>query len=166
MRWSTMAVTPTSSHPGRGDARRATARTTLVSCSAAAIARPTSFPKSPGSFRLRPERLGARAGDLRLRASPHHVRLPIRAATRTAFEAYNEGRGVCRDFAHLAIALCRCMNIPARYCTGYLGDIGVPPWTRPWTSRVVRGVPRRPLVHVRRASQHAPHRAHPDRARP
>jgi transglutaminase-like putative cysteine protease len=38
-----------------------------------------------------------------------------------------EGIGVCRDFAHLAIALCRCMNVPARYCTGYLGDIGVPP---------------------------------------
>jgi transglutaminase-like putative cysteine protease len=46
--------------------------------------------------------------------------------TRTAWEAYNKGRGVCRDFAHLAIALCRCMNIPARYCTGYLGDIGIP----------------------------------------
>jgi hypothetical protein len=38
----------------------------------------------------------------------------------------HEGVGVCREFAHLAIALCRCMNIPARYCTGYLGDIGVP----------------------------------------
>jgi transglutaminase-like putative cysteine protease len=36
------------------------------------------------------------------------------------------GEGVCRDYAHLAIAFCRCMNIPARYCTGYLGDIGVP----------------------------------------
>jgi len=48
-------------------------------------------------------------------------------ATRTAFEAFNERVGVCRDYAHLAIALCRCMNIPARYCTGYLGDIGVPP---------------------------------------
>ena len=47
--------------------------------------------------------------------------------TRTAWEAYNEGRGVCRDYAHLAVAFCRCMNIPARYCTGYLGDIGVPP---------------------------------------
>ncbi len=46
--------------------------------------------------------------------------------TRTAWEAYNERVGVCRDFAHLAVALCRCMNIPARYCTGYLGDIGVP----------------------------------------
>jgi transglutaminase-like putative cysteine protease len=47
--------------------------------------------------------------------------------TRTAWEAYNERVGVCRDYAHLAIALCRCMNIPARYCTGYLGDIGMPP---------------------------------------
>lgn len=46
--------------------------------------------------------------------------------TMTAFEAYCEGRGVCRDYAHLAVAFCRCMNIPARYCTGYLGDIGVP----------------------------------------
>ena len=47
-------------------------------------------------------------------------------STRTAWEGFQEGRGVCRDFAHLAVALCRCMNIPARYCTGYLGDIGVP----------------------------------------
>jgi transglutaminase-like putative cysteine protease len=46
--------------------------------------------------------------------------------TRTAFEGHEEGIGVCRDFAHLAVALCRCMNVPARYCTGYLGDIGVP----------------------------------------
>ena len=48
-------------------------------------------------------------------------------STRTASEALNEARGVCRDFAHLAITLCRCLNIPARYCSGYLGDIGVPP---------------------------------------
>jgi transglutaminase-like putative cysteine protease len=47
--------------------------------------------------------------------------------TRTAWEAYIEGVGVCRDYAHLAIALCRCMNIPARYCTGYLGDYGTQP---------------------------------------
>ncbi len=52
-------------------------------------------------------------------------------ATRTAWETFNEGVGVCRDFAHLAVALCRCMNIPARYCTGYLGDIGVPPANEP-----------------------------------
>lgn len=49
------------------------------------------------------------------------------SATRTAWDGFREQRGVCRDFAHLAITLCRCMNIPARYCTGYLGDIGVPP---------------------------------------
>jgi transglutaminase-like putative cysteine protease len=47
--------------------------------------------------------------------------------TRTAWEAYNERVGVCRDFAHLAIAFLRCLNIPARYCTGYISDIGLPP---------------------------------------
>jgi transglutaminase-like putative cysteine protease len=51
----------------------------------------------------------------------HHAR-----CDRTASEGHEERVGVCRDFAHLAITLCRCMNIPARYCTGYLGDIGVP----------------------------------------
>lgn len=49
------------------------------------------------------------------------------SATKTACDVYRERRGVCRDYAHLAIAFCRCMNIPARYCTGYLGDIGIPP---------------------------------------
>ena len=48
-------------------------------------------------------------------------------STMSAWEVFNEGRGVCRDYAHLAIAFCRCLNFPARYCTGYLGDIGVPP---------------------------------------
>ncbi len=47
--------------------------------------------------------------------------------TKTAWEAFDERAGVCRDYAHLAISLCRCMNIPARYCTGYLGDIGIEP---------------------------------------
>jgi transglutaminase-like putative cysteine protease len=51
--------------------------------------------------------------------------------TKTAWEVYNERQGVCRDFAHLAITFCRCLNIPARYCTGYLGDIGVPPVDAP-----------------------------------
>ncbi len=50
-------------------------------------------------------------------------------ATRSASEAYHERIGVCRDYAHLAVAFCRCMNIPARYCTGYLGDMGtLPPY--------------------------------------
>jgi transglutaminase-like putative cysteine protease len=51
----------------------------------------------------------------------HHAR-----CDRTASEGHEERIGVCRDFAHLAVTLCRCMNIPARYCTGYPGDIGVP----------------------------------------
>ena len=51
--------------------------------------------------------------------------------TRSAFEGNEERVGVCRDFAHLAVALCRCMNIPARYCTGYLGDFGIPPSDSP-----------------------------------
>ena len=61
----------------------------------------------------------------------HHIEFGYRHArrTRTAWEAYNEGIGVCRDYAHLAIAFCRCLNIPARYCTGYLGDYGtLPPY--------------------------------------
>jgi transglutaminase-like putative cysteine protease len=48
-------------------------------------------------------------------------------STRTAGETLHEGIGVCRDYAHLAVTFCRCMNIPARYCTGYLSDIGTPP---------------------------------------
>jgi len=57
-----------------------------------------------------------------------HVRFGYEHARsdRTAWGAYQEKLGVCRDFAHLAVTLCRCLNIPARYCTGYLGDIGVP----------------------------------------
>jgi transglutaminase-like putative cysteine protease len=47
--------------------------------------------------------------------------------TKTAWETFQERTGVCRDYAHLAVAFCRCMNVPARYCTGYLPDIGVPP---------------------------------------
>jgi len=59
----------------------------------------------------------------------HHIAFGYEHArpTMTAWEVFNEGKGVCRDYAHLAITFCRCMNIPARYCTGYLGDIGMPP---------------------------------------
>ncbi|CAN5375340.1 transglutaminase family protein [soil metagenome] len=61
----------------------------------------------------------------------HHIKFGYEhaRATMTAFEVYNEGKGVCRDYAHLAVTFCRCMNIPARYCTGYLSDIGTP---KPW----------------------------------
>lgn len=58
-----------------------------------------------------------------------HIRFDYNQAraTRTAVEGFREQVGVCRDYTHLAVTLCRCMNIPARYCTGYLGDIGIPP---------------------------------------
>jgi len=58
----------------------------------------------------------------------HHIRFDYMQArpTKTAWDVYHEKVGVCRDYAHLAIALCRCMNIPARYCTGYLGDMDLP----------------------------------------
>ncbi len=51
----------------------------------------------------------------------------LSSATKTAAQVYQDRQGVCRDFAHLAVTLCRCLNIPARYCTGYLGDMGLPP---------------------------------------
>src|SRR5213595_1500086 len=59
----------------------------------------------------------------------NHVKFGYEMArpTKTASEVHVERAGVCRDFAHLAVTFCRCMNIPARYVTGYLGDIGVPP---------------------------------------
>lgn len=74
-----------------------------------------------------------------------HIRFDYKdaRATRTALEAWQERKGVCRDYTHLAITFCRAMNIPARYCTGYLGDIGMPPpyppgdfaaWMEVWLS--------------------------------
>lgn len=59
----------------------------------------------------------------------HHIHFGYEFArsTKTAWQVYHERRGVCRDFAHLAVTLCRAVNIPARYCTGYISDIGVPP---------------------------------------
>lgn len=67
----------------------------------------------------------------RVQAIIDHVHAHVRfsyaeaSSTRTAYQTWVEGRGVCRDFAHLAIAFCRCLNIPARYINGHLGDIGV-----------------------------------------
>lgn len=57
-----------------------------------------------------------------------HIRFDYMQArsTRSAFEVYHERVGVCRDYAHLALTFCRCLNIPARYINGHLGDIGVP----------------------------------------
>ena len=73
-------------------------------------------------------------------------------ANRTALDVFRERTGVCRDYMHLAITFCRSLNIPARYCTGYLGDIGVPPSSAPmdfsaWFEVYLRG----PMVRLRRA---------------
>jgi len=75
---------------------------------------------------------GSTPGWARVQAITDHVHRHITfshadaSPDKTAYDAWVDGRGVCRDYAHLAVAFCRCMNIPARYCTGYLGDIGVP----------------------------------------
>ena len=69
---------------------------------------------------------GCGSGRSAIRTQSYRLRLRARPTT-TAWEVFNEGKGICRDYAHLAIAFCRCMNIPARYFTGYLGDIGMPP---------------------------------------
>jgi len=63
----------------------------------------------------------------------HHIQFGYQYARpdKTAWNGYQERNGVCRDYAHLALTLCRCMNIPARYCTGYLGDIGIAPVDAP-----------------------------------
>ena len=85
--------------------------------------------------------------------------------TMTSWEVFNEGKGVCRDYAHLAITFCRCMNIPARYCTGYLGDIGVPPpmarWISPAGLRPIWAVGGTPLTRATTA----PNRPRANRAR-
>ena len=85
----------------------------------------------------------------------------------TARRLLERRAGVCRDFALLVTAFCRALNIPARYTFGYLPDIAVEPPDTPmdfhaWT----RGVHRRPLVHLRRAAQHAARRARRGRLRP
>ena len=78
-----------------------------------------------------------------------------------------ERLGVCRDFAHLAVTLCRAMNIPARYCTGYISDVGLPPPYAPMDfCRMVRSLPGRHLADLRSAQQCAAHRPRADGARP
>ena len=69
---------------------------------------------------------------------------------KSAHDVYEQRTGVCRDFAHLALTFCRCMGIPARYCTGYMGDIGIPPDPAPmdfsgWFEAYLSGQ----LVHLR-----------------
>ena len=116
--------------PSGGPAPRASSspKRRWCSCWEVDTARRTRCPRSPGTpFSKAPLGWG------RVQAICDFVHQHIQfgyefaSPTKTAWEVFNERKGVCRDFAHLAITLCRCMNIPARYCTGYLGDIGRPP---------------------------------------
>ena len=75
--------------------------------------------------------VGTSPGHLRLRPPSHRVRLRARPDYGRPGKPSRKV-GVCRDYAHLAVAFCRCMNIPARYCTGYLGDMGTEPPTSRW----------------------------------
>ena len=85
--------------------------------------------------------------------------------TKTAWDTHAEGRGVCRDFAHLAITLCRCMNVPARYCTGYLATSACRPIRSRWISAPGSKSFSAAAVHLRRPPQHTADRPHPDGAR-
>ena len=87
--------------------------------------------------------------------------------TRTAAEVYAEKKGVCRDYAHLAVAFCRAMNIPARYCTGYISDIGLVPPFGPGRFRGLDGgLSRRPLARLRSTQQRAAQGPRADGLRP
>src|SRR5271166_5816800 len=94
---------------------------------AAAIARPTVSARSHGTYfgEVRPGCGRVQAICDFVHGHIHFDYMQARS-TRTGLEAFHERIGVCRDFAHLAVTLCRCLNIPARYINGHLGDIGVP----------------------------------------
>ncbi len=122
------AVNQTSWRPTRGNGLWMACPTTCSRiCWAVAIATPRNCPIRPGRCSET-----SSGGWQRVQAIcdyvHHHIEFGYHHARgdRTAAEGHEERIGVCRDFAHLAVSLCRCMNIPARYCTGYLGDIGVP----------------------------------------
>ena len=82
---------------------------------------------------------------------------------KSAHDVYEQRAGVCRDFAHLALTFCRCMGIPARYCTGYMGDIGIPPDPAPmdfsgWFQAYLSGQ----WYTFDARHNHPAHRPHPD----
>ena len=167
---ATPACPTRSIRTARAARRSRSCRTTCSSsCSAAATARPTGssdiawslFGDTPPGW-ARVQAICDYVHD-RITFGYQHAR-----ATRTAWDGYNEQHGrLPRLRPSRRSRFCRCMNIPARYCTGYLGDIGVPPVDRPdGFQRLVRGLSRRALVHLRRPPQHAAHRPHPDGARP
>jgi transglutaminase-like putative cysteine protease len=102
----------------------------------------------------------------------NHLRFDYQLAseTRPAAKSHEAQVGVCRDFAHLAVTFCRCLSMPARYATGYLGDIGVPPDPAPmgfsaWFEIYLNG-PEGPRWCIRRQAQSSPCWPHRDGSRP
>ena len=130
---STILSSPIRANPIRSVPRRCSTpsrrcrRRFCLFCWPAATARWTACRKSPGNCSARRRRAGH---GCRRCATGFTANVEFGYAfarpTKTAYDVYEEHNGVCRDFTHLAITLCRCLNIPARYATGYLGDIGVP----------------------------------------
>ncbi len=102
----------------------------MCSCSssAAAIARSTASWATPPGLCLERGRPAGRSCRPVCNFPHRHIRFDYMGAraNRTALDVFRERTGVCRDYMHLAITLCRSLNLPARHCTGYLGDIGVP----------------------------------------
>jgi hypothetical protein len=130
------------------------------------IARPTGSARSPGRCSG-----GRRSAGGRVQAICDYVHQHIAfgyehaRASRTAWETFCDRTGVCRDYTHLAVALCRSMTIPARYCTGYLGDIGAPATDAPMVSQPGSKPISVATGTVRRAQQHPAHRLGADRPR-
>ena len=118
-------------------------KTSWSTCSTAATAKWTASRTSPTNSSGRHAAAGPAC-----RRSANWVHSKVRfdyasaRPTKTAMDVFTERVGVCRDFQHLAVTFCRAMNIPARYATGYLGDIGVPVVRPHGLQRLVRGLPR------------------------
>ena len=151
--------------PRRGPAvpSRTCRRTSWSTCWAAATARSTASRTSPGRSSGSPRRAGGgcrRSATGSTSTSTSATTTPGRPRRPTT--SIEEREGSAGTSPTWPSRFCRCLNIPARYATGYLGDIGVPPAPSPdGLQRLVRGLPRRPLVHLRRPPQHPADR--PDR---
>ena len=146
------------------DAGRAIARRRLVYLLASRYCETDRLPDTAWSLFGNTRRAGSGCRRSSTLPRPRHFGYEHARPTKTAWDALLGSSGVCRDFAHLAITLCRCMNIPARYCTGYLGDIGIPPIPRRWISPAGSRPICRQMVHLRRAPRRAADRPHPDGA--
>ena len=160
--------TPTSPTPSSTRSRTCPSRCCPTCCPAATATATAICSTSPGTASAPRPRAGSACRPSSISCTSTCASITRRRApTAPPPTASRKASGVCRDFTHLAITLCRCMNIPARYATGYLGDIGVPPVPDPmdfsaWFEVYLES----PLVHLRRAAQPPAHRPHRHGPRP